>query len=59
VNWQMVRGGWAMLLTIPPNVRYSEAFVEAQRRAREAGAGLWAEGGFECRPSDRRRGRCE
>ena len=59
VNWQMVRGGWAMLLTIPPNVRYSEAFLEAQRRAREAGVGLWAEGGFECRPSDRRRGRCE
>lgn len=59
VNWQMVRGGWAMLLTIPPNVRYSEAFLEAQRRAREAGVGLWGEGGFACRPSDRRRGRCE
>jgi micrococcal nuclease len=59
VNWQLVRGGWALLLTIPPNVRYSEAFQEAQRRAREAGVGLWAAGGFACRPSDRRRGRCE
>ncbi len=59
VNWQMVRGGWAMLLTIAPNVRYSEAFVEAQRRAREARVGFWGEGGFACRPSDRRRGRCE
>ncbi len=59
LNWQMVRGGWAVLLTIPPNVRYSEALLEAQRRARESKAGLWAEGGFDCPPSDRRRGKCD
>ena len=59
VNWQMVRGGWAVLLTYPPNVQYVPHLEEAQRRAREAGAGLWASGGFECRPADRRGGRCD
>lgn len=59
VNWQLVRGGWAMLLTYPPNVQYVEQFQEAQRRARETGQGLWATGGFDCAPVDRRRGRCD
>lgn len=58
VNWQLVRGGWAVLLTVPPNVRYVEAFQEAQRRAREEARGLWAVDGFSCLPADRRRGRC-
>lgn len=59
VNWQLVRGGWAVLLTVPPNVRYVEAFQEAQRRAREEARGLWAVEGFSCLPADRRRGRCD
>jgi micrococcal nuclease len=59
VNWQMVRGGWAILLTYPPNVQYVEFFQDAQRRAREAGLGLWGSGGFDCAPVDQRRGRCE
>lgn len=58
VNWAMVRDGWAVLLTIPPNVQYVDDFRDAQRAAREAGAGLWAERGFECLPADRRRRRC-
>lgn len=43
VNLAMVRDGYATPLTIPPNVRYSEQFVEAFRNAREEGAGLWAD----------------
>lgn len=58
-NWALVRQGWAVLLTYPPNVQYVEWFTEAQRLAREEGVGLWAVGGFECLPRDRRRGRCE
>ncbi|MGH7545966.1 MAG: DUF4105 domain-containing protein [Gemmatimonadota bacterium] len=58
VNWAMVRDGYAVLLTIPPNVQYVDDFREAQRAAREAGAGLWAEQGFLCLPADRRRRRC-
>jgi micrococcal nuclease len=59
VNWRMVREGWAVLLTYPPNVQYVEWFTAAERHAREEGRGLWATRGFACRPSDRRRGRCE
>jgi micrococcal nuclease len=59
VNWVMVRQGWAVLLTYPPNVQYVDWYTEAQRRAREDGVGLWAVGGFDCRPVDRRRGRCD
>jgi len=58
VNWALVRGGWAVLLTYPPNVQYAEALAEAQRLARQGGDGLWAIGGFQCLPRDRRRGLC-
>ena len=59
VNWRMVREGWAVLLTYPPNVQYVDSFTDAERRAREEGRGLWAMGGFDCRPIDRRGNRCE
>jgi micrococcal nuclease len=40
-NLEIVRAGYADPLTIAPNVRYSEKFVQAAREAREAGRGLW------------------
>lgn len=58
VNWRMVREGWAVLLTYPPNVRYVEAFEGAERLARHGGRGLWGSGGFECPPADHRARRC-
>ncbi len=58
VNWAMVRQGYAVVLTYPPNVRFADWFTAAQQRARTEQAGLWAVGGFECRPRDRRRGDC-
>jgi micrococcal nuclease len=58
-NWTLVRTGWAVVLTYPPNVQYVDWFTEAQRVAREEGAGAWGVGGFDCLPRDRRRGRCE
>ncbi|UCC83979.1 MAG: thermonuclease family protein [Gemmatimonadota bacterium] len=59
VNWALVRQGWALLATYPPNVQYVDWYTKAQRRAREDGVGLWAVGGFDCTPADRRRGRCD
>jgi micrococcal nuclease len=59
VNWVMVRNGWAVVLTYPPNVQYVDQFAEAQRAAREEERGLWAVDGFVCSPRDHRRGRCE
>lgn len=58
VNWVMVRSGWAVVLSVPPNVQHVEALVEAQRAAREDRAGLWAVDGFACEPVRHRRGEC-
>jgi micrococcal nuclease len=58
VNEAMVRDGWAVLYTIPPNVKYAERLGRAQKEARARGAGLWSQNGFNCLPSDFRRKRC-
>lgn len=41
VNDFLIREGFAKVLTIPPDVKYAEQFLEAQRNAREAKLGLW------------------
>jgi micrococcal nuclease len=58
VNEALVLEGWAMLYTVPPNVKYAERLERAQKQARAAGAGLWASGGFGCAPAAYRRGEC-
>ena len=59
INWRMVREGWATLLTYQPNAQYVDWLLDAERRARKEGRGLWGTGGFECMPRDHRGGRCE
>jgi micrococcal nuclease len=58
VNWVMVREGWTVTLTIPPNVQYADAFRTAQTRAREEKRGLWKSDGFACLPADHRQKKC-
>ena len=58
VNESLVREGWAMLYTLPPNVKYAGRLERAQKEARAARAGLWASGGFECSPLAYRRREC-
>lgn len=41
VNAEMVRLGYARVMTIPPNVRYRVLFLRLQREARKAQRGLW------------------
>jgi micrococcal nuclease len=41
LNEEIVRAGYANLLTHPPNVKYQERFLMAYREARENGMGLW------------------
>ncbi len=43
VNAWLVEAGYAQVMTIPPNVRYAQLFLELEREAREAKRGLWAE----------------
>lgn len=58
INEAMVQGGWAVLYTVPPNVKYAGRLERAQKEARSSGAGLWAEDGFACLPSEFRRRTC-
>jgi micrococcal nuclease len=58
VNEVLVLEGWAMLYTVPPNVKYAERLERAQKKARAAGVGLWGSGGFACAPTAYRRGEC-
>ncbi len=41
VNEVMVRKGYAMPFTFPPNTRYTDLFRKAFSKAREEGQGLW------------------
>ena len=58
VNATMVQDGWAVLYTVPPNLKYVDRLRRAQEEARARGTGLWSQHGFDCLPSDFRRGRC-
>lgn len=42
VNLELVRSGYAALLTFPPNVAHVEQFVAAAEAARVDGLGLWS-----------------
>ncbi len=59
LNWLLVRLGYAVVLTYPPNVQYVDWFTAAQQAAQQDNAGLWAVDGFSCLPRDHRRGRCD
>ncbi len=40
-NAELVRLGYAQVMTVPPNVRHQALFLQFQRGARAAGRGLW------------------
>lgn len=41
VNAEIVKQGYASLMTIPPNVKYADLFLKLYREARENRRGLW------------------
>jgi len=41
LNEEIVKNGYASVLTIPPNVNYQKRFIEAYRYARRNNLGLW------------------
>lgn len=41
VNAEIVKQGYASLMTIPPNVRYADLFLKLYQEARENRRGLW------------------
>jgi micrococcal nuclease len=50
VNERLVRDGYAVSSTFPPDVKHQDRFTAAEREAREAGRGLWAPCGGADRP---------
>ncbi|OGX38518.1 MAG: hypothetical protein A3C53_06500 [Omnitrophica WOR_2 bacterium RIFCSPHIGHO2_02_FULL_68_15] len=42
VNAELIRQGYAHILTIPPNVKYQDRFLALEREARTANRGLWS-----------------
>jgi micrococcal nuclease len=41
VNAELVKNGFAMTLTVPPNVKFADQFLKLQAEARENNRGLW------------------
>lgn len=41
VNADLVKNGYAKVMTVPPNVKYADEFVNYQQEARENNRGLW------------------
>ncbi|MBF0329170.1 MAG: thermonuclease family protein [Nitrospirae bacterium] len=50
INELMVEHGHALLYTIPPNVKYDERFITAQKRAQSKKVGVWHKGGLQKSP---------
>ena len=44
VNAELVRRGFAQVMTVPPNVRHQGLFLRLERAARAGGRGLWGSG---------------
>ena len=44
VNAELIKEGYAMALTIPPNVKFAEQFAKLQDQARQGKKGLWSGG---------------
>ncbi len=41
LNEEIVKAGYANLMTYPPNVKYQERFLKAYREAKDNRRGLW------------------
>ncbi len=55
INLLMVKGGYAVLFTVPPNVRYVNELTAAQTEARSNELGIWSRKGLKEKPVDYRR----
>lgn len=55
LNTLMVKDGYAVLLTIPPNIKYVDELKAAQNEARQHGRGIWSSKGLKETPADFRK----
>jgi len=52
INRLMLENGYAVLLTIPPNIKYVDLFRKAQASARASKRGIWGRSGLRRSPSE-------
>lgn len=55
INEEMLRSGYAVLFTFPPNVKYVDKFISAQKEAQNKKLGIWGKKGLKQRPYDYRK----
>lgn len=55
INFEMLRDGYAVLYTFPPNIKYVDTLRDGQRQAREKRLGIWERGGLKEMPSEYRK----
>ncbi len=55
INIQMLKDGYAMLYTIPPNIRYADELRKAQYEAKEKCIGIWCSKGPQETPQEYRK----
>ena len=41
INAEIMKVGYAQVMTVPPNVKYAELFLKLQKEARDNKRGLW------------------
>ncbi len=41
LNEEIVKAGYAVIMTVPPNVKYKDRLLEAYQEAEEDKRGLW------------------
>jgi micrococcal nuclease len=41
INAELIKNGFAVLMTVPPNVKFSDYFAKLQSQARDNNKGLW------------------
>lgn len=52
INLEMVQDGYAVLFTLPPNVKHADELRKGQRLAREKALGIWGKDGLKEMPLD-------
>lgn len=50
INLEMIKDGYAVLYTIPPNVKHADMLRNAQSEARENKTGIWGKNGLKKLP---------
>lgn len=55
INEYMIKDGYAVLMTFPPNITYVERFKFAQKMARQQKIGIWGKNGLRKSPRQWRR----